>query len=86
MAYIISKLELVYLTLREGLDLIDKALLITPNLSWALLDGKGWGLYKQGKYIEALKTLQECWDSRVYYQHGVYLHREAAKEAVARLH
>jgi tetratricopeptide (TPR) repeat protein len=71
--------------IQEGLDLIDKALSITPNLSWALLDGKGWGLYKQGKYDEALQTLQECWNSRVYYQHGVCLHLEAAKKAVARL-
>jgi tetratricopeptide (TPR) repeat protein len=37
-----------------GLKLIDKALKLFPE-SWAMLDTKGWGFYKQGKYQEALK-------------------------------
>lgn len=68
--------------IEEGLELIDKALELRPDLKWFLLDGKGWGLYQQGKYREALRVLQECWDSRIYYEHSVYLHLEAAKEAV----
>ena len=67
----------------EGLELIDKALELRPDLKWYLLDCKGWGLYKKGKYEEALKVLEECWKSRVYYQHSIYLHLEAAKKAVA---
>jgi tetratricopeptide (TPR) repeat protein len=71
--------------IEEGMELIEKALGIRPDLKWYLLDCKGWGLYKQGKYEEALKILEECWDLRVYYQHPIYLHLEAAKKAVAGL-
>jgi tetratricopeptide (TPR) repeat protein len=67
----------------EGLELIDKAMELRPDLKWCLLDCKGWGLYKQGKYEEALKILQECWDLRIYYQHTIYLHLQEAKKAVA---
>ena len=67
----------------EGLELIEKALELRPDLKWYLLDCKGWGLYKKDKYEEALKILEECWNSRVYYQHSIYLHLEAAKKAVA---
>ncbi|MCJ7450081.1 MAG: tetratricopeptide repeat protein [Bacteroidales bacterium] len=66
-----------------GLKLIDKALELRPDLQWCLLDCKGWGLYKQGKYEEALKILEKCWDIRVYYQHKIYLHLQEAKKAVA---
>jgi len=69
----------------EGLELIDKALKLRPDLKWYLLDCKGWGLYKKGKYEEALKALEGCWNSRVYYQHSIYLHLEAAKKAAAGL-
>jgi tetratricopeptide (TPR) repeat protein len=69
----------------EGLELIDKALELRPDLKWYLLDCKGWGLYKKGKYEEALKALEGCWNSRVYYQHSIYLHLEAAKKAAAGL-
>jgi tetratricopeptide (TPR) repeat protein len=66
------------------LKLIDKALELRPDLEWCPLDCKGWGLYKQGNYEEALKILEKCWDIRVYYQHKIYLHLEEAKKAVAR--
>jgi tetratricopeptide (TPR) repeat protein len=68
----------------EGIQLIDKALELRPDLQWCLLDCKGWGFFKQGKYKESLKILEKCWDLRVYYQHSVYLHLEEAKKAVAR--
>jgi len=69
----------------EGLELIEKALASRPDLKWYLLDCKGWGLYKKGKFDEALTILQECWDSRIYYQHSIFLHLEAARKAVERL-
>jgi len=69
----------------EGLELIEKALLLRPDLKWYLLDCKGWGLFKNGKYDEAFEILEKCWNSRVYYQHSIYLHLEAAKKAVAEL-
>jgi hypothetical protein len=46
-------------------------------------DTKGWGLYKQGKYKEALALLEKSWELRPIYDHIVYLHLEAAKKAVA---
>ncbi|MFO7851085.1 MAG: tetratricopeptide repeat protein [Bacteroidota bacterium] len=69
----------------EGLEIIDKALELSPD-HYEYLDTKGWGLYKQGKYQEALDILQKSWDLRMenaVYWHGGFLHLEAAKKAVA---
>jgi tetratricopeptide (TPR) repeat protein len=69
----------------EGLALIEKALKTVPGSYW-LLDTKGWGLYKEGKYEEALEILKKSWDIRRQiegYDHGAFLHLEAAKKAVA---
>jgi len=44
------------------------------------------GLYKLGKYQEALDTLQKSWDLRrekAKYDNEAFLHLEAAKKAVA---
>ncbi len=71
--------------LQEGLDLIQKALELSPD-DFNYLDTKGWGLYKQGKYKEALEILQRSYDLRrqkAIYYHPAYLHLEAAKKAVA---
>jgi hypothetical protein len=48
-----------------------------------MLDTKGWGLYKRGRYKEALEFLQKSWDSNPFYSHEAFLHLEAAKKAVA---
>ena len=66
----------------EGMVLIDKALESAPE-DYLYLDTKGWGLYKQGKYTEALDLLQKAWTLKPVYDHEVYLHLEAAKKAVA---
>ncbi len=69
----------------EGLELIEKALKINAD-SYYLLDTKGWGLYKHGKYQEALDILQKSWDLRrqyAIYNHEAFLRLEAAKKAVA---
>jgi tetratricopeptide (TPR) repeat protein len=71
--------------INEGLELIDKALIKRPD-HYNLLHTKGWGVYKLGKYREALKILQNSWDLRMknaVYSHEAYLHLEAAKKAVA---
>ena len=71
--------------IKEGLELADKALGINPD-NYVVLDSKGWGLYKQGKYQEALEILQKSWDIRrekAIYNHEAFLHLEAAKKAVA---
>jgi len=68
----------------EGLKLVDKALEIAPD-NYLYVDTKGWGLYKQGKYEEALEDLEKSWELKPVYDHEVYLHLEAAKKAVADL-
>jgi len=64
------------------LNLVDKALDLKPDFYW-YLDAKGWGLYKQGKYDEALKYIQKCIDLSPPYRHNVHLHPEAAIKAAA---
>lgn len=66
----------------EGMDLINKALKTSPEHEWFLLDCKGWGLYKQGKYREALEVLERCRKITVYYRHNIILHIETVKKAL----
>jgi tetratricopeptide (TPR) repeat protein len=69
----------------EGLEFADKVLKISSD-NYNYLHTKGWGLYKQGKYREALNILQKSWDIRreeAVYNHEAYLHLEAATMAVA---
>ena len=69
----------------QGMELIEKALELKPQY-YLYLHTKGWGLYKQKKYKEALEMLQKSWDLRrqiAIYDHLSYLHLEAAKKAVA---
>jgi tetratricopeptide (TPR) repeat protein len=71
--------------INKGLKLIDKALESSPD-NYDFMDTKGWGLYKLGKYQEALDILQKGWDLRLkdaVYDHQAYLHIEAAKKVAA---
>ena len=70
--------------INEGLDLIDNALKLDPD-NYIYLDTKGWGLFKQGKYLEALEFLEKSWALKPVYDHEVYLHLEAVKKAVANI-
>jgi TolB-like protein/Tfp pilus assembly protein PilF len=75
------------LDINEGLKQVDKALELRPDY-YDYLHTKGWGLYKQGKYQEALDMLQKSWDLRrekAIYDHEAFLHLEAVKKAVAGL-
>jgi AraC-like DNA-binding protein/tetratricopeptide (TPR) repeat protein len=68
----------------EGMELVNKSLELNPD-SYSTLSVKGWGLYKQGKYKEALDMLQKSWDIRLQkaiYNHTAFLHLQAAKKAV----
>jgi len=70
--------------LNEGLELTDTLLKLSPD-NHSYLNSKGWGLYKQGKYKEALEILKKSWDLRMknaIYNHEAFLHLEAAKKAV----
>jgi tetratricopeptide (TPR) repeat protein len=42
--------------INEGMELVESALKLQPD-NFTYLDTKGWGLYKQGKYQEALAIL-----------------------------
>jgi tetratricopeptide (TPR) repeat protein len=73
--------------INEGLELIIKAIELRPD-HYSYLNTKGWGLYKLGKYHEALDILQKGWDLRMknaVYNDPAFLHLEAAKKAVANL-
>jgi tetratricopeptide (TPR) repeat protein len=67
--------------LSEGLEFVDKALESNPD-DYRYLDCKGWGLYKQKKYREALELLERSWELKPVYKHEIFLHLEAAKKAV----
>ena len=64
------------------MELVERALKLQPDNS-TYLDCKGWGLYKQSKYQEALEVLEKSWELKPRYIHQIYLHLEAAKKAVA---
>jgi tetratricopeptide (TPR) repeat protein len=66
----------------KGMELIDKALKIRPN-SYVYLENKSLGLYKQGKYNEALELIEKSWKLRPVYSHWSYLFLEKVKKAVA---
>ena len=70
--------------INEGMELIEKALKLSPE-NYNYLHTEGWGLYKQGKYQEALDLLEKSWNLRLRYRHSLFLHLEAAKKAVAGL-
>jgi tetratricopeptide (TPR) repeat protein len=70
------------INIEDGLKLIDKALEASPD-NYVYLDCKGLGLYKQGKYKEALNLLEKSWKLKPIYSHAIYLHLEEAKKAVA---
>jgi tetratricopeptide (TPR) repeat protein len=71
--------------LDEALKLVDKALESCPDRSscFMWMDTKGWGLYKQGKYKEALELFEKIWEQRPYYSSNIYSHFEEVRKAVA---
>ena len=70
------------INVNEGVALIQKALELSPD-NWYYLDTKGWGLYKQGMYEEALKVLKDAWDLRPYYDLEGYQHIQEVEKALA---
>jgi tetratricopeptide (TPR) repeat protein len=65
--------------------LMDKAMqLASCNYDYSeYSDTKGWGLYKQGKYQEALNVLQNTWDSATYKMYFIKAHLEEVKNFIA---
>jgi tetratricopeptide (TPR) repeat protein len=68
--------------INEGISLADKALKLSPD-NWAYLDTKGYGLYKQGKYNEALELLEKSWKLKPIYNRDIYLHLQEVRKAIA---
>jgi tetratricopeptide (TPR) repeat protein/TolB-like protein len=66
----------------EGLQLVDRALGSDPS-NYLYLDCKGWGLYRQGKYREALDLLEKSRDLSPVYRHQLLVHIEEVKKALA---
>ncbi|MEN8202627.1 MAG: tetratricopeptide repeat protein [Bacteroidota bacterium] len=71
------------LNIDEGMKLLEKALKAMPDDS-DMLDTWGWGLYKQGKYDEALKALRRSWELRSWYSQTIKDHIVAAEQALQR--
>ena len=65
--------------------LIDRAtqLATTKWDYYNYLHTKGWGLYLQGKYQEALAVLQKTWDETPFKLYGIKSHLEDVKKAIA---
>ncbi len=68
--------------INEGLELIERALKSEPN-RFNLFHWKGWGLYKQGKYKDALELLEKADSMKPTYNYRIFVDLEAAKKAVA---
>ena len=71
----------------EGLQILDNLLKIYPD-NYTYLGNKGYGLYKKGKYKEALELMQKSWVIRrekAVYDYDAFQRLEAAKKAVADL-
>ena len=71
--------------LNEVSELMDKAMKLAPDTYdyYNYLDTKGWGLYKQGRYLEALEILQKTWDSIPFPIYRIKSHLEEIKKVVA---
>ena len=70
------------INLEEGLQLSENILELYPEY-WPSLDAKGWALYKQGKYEEALTLLMDSWELKPAYSHTGYLHIREIEQAIA---
>ena len=64
------------------MEMIQKMLEKIPDDEF-VLQLKGWGLYKQGKYEEALQLLEQMWGKSKGFNFDLYTHLEAAKKAAA---
>jgi tetratricopeptide (TPR) repeat protein len=69
--------------INEGVGIIELALKLEPENSY-YLDTRGWGLYKQGRYEEALQDVRDSWDLRPSYEHEIYQHIQEVEKALAR--
>ena len=71
------------LNISDGLELTSKAESIRPD-PIIYLDCKGWGLFKQGYYEDALKLLEKCYQGCIYpdIRYILSLHIGEVKKAI----
>ncbi|MCW8801826.1 MAG: tetratricopeptide repeat protein, partial [Candidatus Bathyarchaeota archaeon] len=68
--------------LEEGMALIEKAMKLDPG-GWNILDTWGRGLYKSGRYEEALQALHQAKELRGLYDPLIMGHINATEKALA---
>jgi tetratricopeptide (TPR) repeat protein len=72
--------------INEGLALVEKALALAPD-NYNSMHIKGYALYKQGRYKDALELMQTSWNLRMQksiYHHRTFLQLEEARKAAAK--
>lgn len=72
---------------QKGLELVTKALELDPK-DEAIMDSKAWGLYRMGKFAEALELMSQLKDpelqkDRVYWEHMGAIYEALGKKAEA---
>jgi len=70
------------INLQEGMALMEKAMKLDPE-TWNIVDTWGWGLYKTGRYEEALEAFNIAWELRGVYSPLIQEHIQAAEKALA---
>jgi tetratricopeptide (TPR) repeat protein len=65
----------------EGIEIIDSLYKIYPD-NWEIQYTKGFTLFKEGKYDEALDLLKKSWDERPYYDQDHYLLLQETEKAI----
>jgi tetratricopeptide (TPR) repeat protein/TolB-like protein len=70
-------------SLEEVQEIMDKAMKLAKNKVdyYEYLNTKGWALYKQSKYKEALEIIQKAWDEAPFKLYSIRSHLEEVKKA-----
>jgi Tfp pilus assembly protein PilF len=70
------------ISLEEGMALIEKAMKLAPE-EYNIVDTWGWGLYKSGRYKEALEALHKAKELRGLYDPLIMGQIQATEKALA---
>jgi len=70
------------INLQEGMEFIEKAVKLDPE-AYNIADTWGWGLYKSGRYEEALEALQKAKELENMYDQLIEGHIQATEKALA---
>jgi tetratricopeptide (TPR) repeat protein len=71
-------------SLKDVQGLMDKAMALARDriYYYNYMDTKGWGLYKQGRYSEALAIIEKAWNEAPFKLYTINHHLEMARKAV----